>query len=125
MFRLKEQNVVVFNKKYIFLTQIIEIEKELDMIEIYIPHANENEKELESTGSSAVELRADIVYTVANIGGHLSACLGVVELAVAYIEGVLIKILQYMPLIVVNIRGNSKPAYMRESGVRWGTSERL
>ncbi|KAM7473989.1 hypothetical protein LguiB_021232 [Lonicera macranthoides] len=30
-----------------------------------------------------VELRADIVYTVASIGGHLSAGLGVVELAVA------------------------------------------
>ncbi|KAK2978749.1 hypothetical protein RJ640_003908 [Escallonia rubra] len=31
----------------------------------------------------AAELRADIVFTVAKIGGHLSASLGVVELAVA------------------------------------------
>ncbi|KAM7474460.1 hypothetical protein LguiB_021703 [Lonicera macranthoides] len=37
------------------------------------------------TGIRTVELRADIVYTVANIGGHLSASLGVVELAVAYV----------------------------------------
>lgn len=31
----------------------------------------------------AAELRADIVYTVAKTGGHLSASLGVVELTVA------------------------------------------
>lgn len=31
----------------------------------------------------AAELRADIVYTVARTGGHLSASLGVVELTVA------------------------------------------
>lgn len=31
----------------------------------------------------AAELRADIVYTVAKVGGHLSASLGVVDLAVA------------------------------------------
>lgn len=31
----------------------------------------------------ASELRADIVYTVSQTGGHLSASLGVVELAVA------------------------------------------
>ena len=31
----------------------------------------------------AAELRADIVYTVSKIGGHLSSSLGVVELSVA------------------------------------------
>lgn len=31
----------------------------------------------------AAELRVDIVYSVANTGGHLSSSLGVVELAVA------------------------------------------
>ncbi|XP_028754576.1 probable 1-deoxy-D-xylulose-5-phosphate synthase 2, chloroplastic [Neltuma alba] len=31
----------------------------------------------------AAELRADIVYTIADTGGHLSSSLGVVELAVA------------------------------------------
>lgn len=31
----------------------------------------------------AAELRADIVYSVAETGGHLSASLGVVELAIA------------------------------------------
>lgn len=37
-------------------------------------------KDLEQLAS---ELRADIVYTVAKTGGHLSASLGVVELSVA------------------------------------------
>ncbi|KAM7519770.1 hypothetical protein LguiB_018732 [Lonicera macranthoides] len=52
----------------------------LDTINYPVHMKNLSTEDLEQL---AAELRADIVYTVANIGGHLSASLGVVELAVA------------------------------------------
>ncbi|KAK9285783.1 hypothetical protein L1049_024984 [Liquidambar formosana] len=52
----------------------------LDTINYPVHMKNLSTQDLEQL---AAELRADIVYTVSNTGGHLSASLGVVELAVA------------------------------------------
>nr|AFU93069.1 chloroplast 1-deoxy-D-xylulose-5-phosphate synthase [Eucommia ulmoides] len=52
----------------------------LDTINFPVHMKNLSVQDLEQL---AAELRADIVYTVAKIGGHLSASLGVVDLAVA------------------------------------------
>ncbi|KAH7675474.1 Deoxyxylulose-5-phosphate synthase protein [Dioscorea alata] len=52
----------------------------LDTINYPIHMKNLSVQELEQL---AAELRADVVYTVSNTGGHLSASLGVVELTVA------------------------------------------
>ncbi|KAJ0506394.1 putative 1-deoxy-D-xylulose-5-phosphate synthase [Helianthus annuus] len=52
----------------------------LDTINYPVHMKNLSTKDLEQL---AAELRVDIVYSVANTGGHLSSSLGVVELAVA------------------------------------------
>nr|QLL99512.1 1-deoxy-D-xylulose-5-phosphate synthase [Pterocarpus indicus] len=52
----------------------------LDTINCPVHMKNLSTQDLEQL---AAELRADIVYTVSNTGGHLSSSLGVVELAVA------------------------------------------
>ncbi|KAM7529376.1 hypothetical protein LguiB_032786 [Lonicera macranthoides] len=52
----------------------------LDTIDYPVHLKNLSTKDLEQL---AAELRVEIVYTVAQIGGHLSASLGVIELAVA------------------------------------------
>ncbi|PSS30032.1 1-deoxy-D-xylulose-5-phosphate synthase [Actinidia chinensis var. chinensis] len=52
----------------------------LDTINFPVHMKNLSAQDLEQL---AAELRADIVYTVSKIGGHLSASLGVVDLAVA------------------------------------------
>ncbi|XP_059671070.1 probable 1-deoxy-D-xylulose-5-phosphate synthase 2, chloroplastic [Cornus florida] len=52
----------------------------LDTVNYPVHMKNLSKQDLEQL---AAELRADIVYTVSKTGGHLSASLGVIELAVA------------------------------------------